>query len=160
MLQEEKEGHAIESGYGPPLFFKKAEGKNMNVSPEERYRSAISALRRQLVACPTNREAMFNNGVLCGMSKIKEVWGRDMEDQTPDTRYRADRKPRSAEEKLRYAVDTLQDKLTAKRRLGKYQEAYCAGIRSAIRQIEIVWGAVEHSGTPCRVTAGRMWYEQ
>ena len=132
----------------------------MNVSPEERYRSAISALRRQLVVCPTNREAMFNNGVLCGMSKIKEVWGRDLEDQTPDTRYRADRKPRSAEEKLRYAVDTLQGKLVVHRGLGRYQEAYYAGIRSAIRQIEIVWGASEYSDMPCRGAAGRTWYEQ
>ena len=53
-------------------------------SNEARYNSAINALRRKLIRLPTNRQTAFNNGVLCGMSKIKEVWGSDMEDLPSD----------------------------------------------------------------------------
>ena len=68
-------------------------------SNEARYNSAINALRRKLIRLPTNRQTAFNNGVLCGMSKIKEVWGRDMEDLPADGAPHVKTRPRSASEK-------------------------------------------------------------
>lgn len=109
-------------------------------SNEARYNRAINALRRKLIRIPTNREAAFNNGVLCGMSKIKEVWGRDMEDLPADSVPHAQARPRSAAEKYQYAVGSLRRKVENTRCSGRWREAYQEGVICAIAQIEQTWG--------------------
>lgn len=110
-------------------------------SSEARYNSAISALRRKLIRLPTNREAAFNNGILCGMSKIKEVWSRDMEDLPADSGQYAQTHPRSASAKYEYAVCSLRRKAENANCSCRYKDAYREGILCAIAQIEKTWGA-------------------
>ena len=99
-------------------------------SNEARYNSAINALRRKLIRLPTNRQTAFNNGVLCGMSKIKEVWGRDMEDLPADGAPHVKTRPRSASEKYQYAVGSLRRKVENARCSGRGEKrtgkALCA----------------------------------
>ena len=109
-------------------------------SNEARYNSAINALRRKLIRLPTNRQTAFNTGVLCGMSKIKEVWGRDMEDLPADGAPHVKTRPRSASEKYQYAVGSLRRKVENARCSGRWREAYREGVMCAIAQIEKTWG--------------------
>lgn len=109
-------------------------------SNEARYNRAINALRRKLIRLPTNRQAAFNNGVLCGMSKIKEVWGRDMEDLPADSVPHAQARARSAAEKYQYAVCSLRRKVEDTRCSSRWREAYREGVMCAIAQIEKTWG--------------------
>lgn len=109
-------------------------------SNEARYNRAINALRRKLIRLPTNREAAFNNGVLCGMSKIKEVWGRDMEDLPADGGPHVQTRLRSASEKYQYAMGSLRRKVENTRCSGQWREAYREGVMCAIAQIEKTWG--------------------
>lgn len=110
-------------------------------SNEARYNRVINALRRKLIRLPTNRQTAFNNGVLCGMSKIKEVWGRNMEDLPADSRVFVQTRPRSAAEKYQYAVCSLRRKVENAKCPSRWREAYQAGVLCAIAQIEQTWGA-------------------
>lgn len=112
----------------------------INCSAEHRYQSAISALRRQLVWLPTNRQEAFNNGILCGMSKIKEVWGRDMEDLPADTLRYSNRSPHTDHERYQYAVTTLRRKVEAVQYPSRWRDAYQKGILQAVALIEQIWG--------------------
>ncbi|MGJ0681977.1 hypothetical protein ACR742_11505 [Flavonifractor plautii] len=74
------------------------------------------------------------------MSKIKEVWGRDMEDLPADGAPHVKTRPRSASEKYQYAVGSLRRKVENARCSGRWREAYREGVMCAIAQIEKTWG--------------------